>query len=88
MNKLVISALLLLFTTNIFAQKVDYSVVFVPEESGTNITRISNAGDYVCLPIVKRSSNGVSWYSNRILGVSPDGTQLAYISNRMHPKSK
>ena len=74
--------LLLLIAASSHAQRVDYSVVFVPEESGNNITRISTAGDYVCLPIVKRNSNGVSWNSNRILGISPDGTQLAYISNR------
>lgn len=74
--------ILLLTAASSHAQRVDYSVVFVPEESGNNITRISTAGDYVCLPIVKRSGSGVSWNSNRILGISPDGTQLAYISNR------
>ena len=74
--------ILLLIAICSHAQRVDFSVVFVPEESGNNITRISNAGDYVCLPIVKRNSNSVSWSSNRILGISPDGTQLAYISNR------
>lgn len=74
--------ILLLIAICSHAQRVDFSVVFVPEESGNNITRISNAGDYVCLPIVKRNSNSVSWNSNRILGISPDGTQLAYISNR------
>ena len=72
----------LLFATNASAQRVDYSVVFVPEESGNNITRISNAGDYVALPLVKRSSSGVNWTSNRILGISADGTSLAYISER------
>ena len=81
MKKLTVIVLLLL-TANTHAQKVDFSVVFVPEESGNNITRISNAGDYVCLPLVNRSTSGVKWYSNRILGISPDGTQLAYISNR------
>ena len=74
--------LLLLIAASGYAQRVDFSVVFVPEESGNNITRISSAGDYVCLPVVKRSAKGVSWNSNRILGISPDGTHLAYISNR------
>lgn len=82
MRKFTTCALLLIVLTNAFAQKVDFSVVFVPEESGNNITRISTAGDYVCLPIVKRNSSGVVWLSNRILGISPDGTQLAYLSNR------
>lgn len=74
--------LLLLLTAGAHAQKVDYSVVFVPEESGNNITRVSTAGDYVCMPLVSRSANSIKWYSNRILGISPDGTQLAYLSQR------
>lgn len=82
MKKLLSYAFFLLLVNGVSAQKVDFSVVFVPEESGNNITRISSAGDYVCLPIVKRSSAGVNWYSNRILGVSPDGTSLAYLSDR------
>lgn len=64
------------------AQRVNYSVVYVPEENGTNITRISMAGDYVCMPLVKRSSVGVKWYSVRVLGITPDGTSLAYLSER------
>ena len=82
MKKLIIYAALLLLSSSVTAQKVDFSVVFVPEESGNNITRISAAGDYVCLPVVKRSANGVSWFTNRILGISPDGTSLAYLSAR------
>ena len=69
--------ILLLIAICSHAQRVDFSVVFVPEESGNNITRISNAGDYVCLPIVKRNSNSVSWSSTRILGIPPAGQELA-----------
>ena len=75
-----IIGLLLAFPAS--SQRVDYSVVFVPEESGNNITRISSAGDYVALPLVKRNATSVSWISNRIIGISPDGTSLAYISER------
>lgn len=82
MKKIALNTLLLLFTCSTFAQKVDYSVVFVPEESGNNITRFSSSGDYVYLPVVKRKLSGIEWSSNRILGISPDGTQLAYISKR------
>ena len=82
MKRFIFYSLLLLLATVVYAQKVDYSVVFVPEESGNNITRISTAGDYVCLPLVRRRPSGIEWYSNRILGISPDGTQLAYLSNR------
>ena len=64
------------------AQKVDYSVVSVPEESGTEFTQISQPTDYVCMPEVKRSGRGVGWFSNRILDISADGTQIAYLSYR------
>lgn len=65
-----------------FAQKVDYSVVSVPEESGTEFTKISSQNDYVCMPIVQRTSRGINWFSNRILGVSVDGSSIAYLSQR------
>ena len=83
MHKLTAIMLVMLIAgSTVRAQRVDFSVVFVPEESGNNITLFSSAGDYVCLPIVRRTAGGVNWNSNRILGISPDGTQLAYISNR------
>lgn len=63
-------------------QKVDYSVVSVGEESGLDFTKITNDGDGVCLPQVKRSSRGVDWYTSRILDVSPDGQSIAYLSSR------
>ena len=64
------------------AQTVDYSVVSVPEESGTDFTQISQVTDYVCMPEVKRSSKGIGWFSNRILDISADGGQIAYLSFR------
>lgn len=64
------------------AQNVDYSVVFVPEESGLELMKITRESDYVCLPPVKRSSKGISWLTNRILAVSPDGNDIAYLSLR------
>lgn len=64
------------------AQKVDFSVVSVPEESGTEFTKISSQNDYVCMPIVQRTSRGINWLSNRILGVSVDDTSIAYLSQR------
>lgn len=70
-------------TISIQAQQVDYSVVTVPEESGTRFIRISSDADYVCMPIVKRSRNGqIDWLSNRILDTSVDGTHIAYLSAR------
>lgn len=64
------------------AQRVDYSVVNVPEESGVDFTRITTDNDNVCMPFVKRASKRINWLSNRILGVSNDGQDLAYLSAR------
>ncbi len=74
--------LLCLATANAQAQKVDYSVVYVPEESGTEFTQISLETDYVCMPEVRRNAQGINWFSNRILDISKDGSQIAYLSFR------
>lgn len=76
-------ALVMSFSTKTaHAQKVDYSVVSVPEESGTKFTQISLPTDMVCMPEVRRTANGVGWFSNRILDISKDGGQIAYLSYR------
>ena len=67
---------------NAYAQRVDYSVTSVPEESGTDFVQISQNTDYVCMPEVKRTGRGVGWFSNRILDISSDGSQIAYLSFR------
>ncbi len=64
------------------AQKVDYSVVSVPEESGIEFIQITTANDYVCMPQVKRSNRSLTWFTNRILDISKDGFNLAYLSIR------
>lgn len=64
------------------AQRVDYSVVSVPEEAGTEFMKISKESDYVCMPIVKRSSSKLDWFSNTILAVTGDGESIAYLSSR------
>ena len=45
--------LLALACESTMAQSVDYSVVSVPEESGTDFTQISQTTDYVCMPEVQ-----------------------------------
>lgn len=65
-----------------FAQNVDYSVVSVPEESGIDFMKVTTDNDYVCMPQVKRSSNSLSWFTNRILDISKDGEKIAYLSAR------
>lgn len=83
MNKnLKIILLFFLWFPSILMAQVDYSVVYVNEEAGTTFTRITSENDYVCMPEVKRSRNSCSWYSNRIIDVSKDGTQIAYLSAR------
>ena len=62
--------------------QVKYSVVQVNEEAGINLTKITNDNDYVCMPKVKKSKVGIQWLTNRILDISVDGGQLAYLSFR------
>lgn len=64
------------------AQRVDYSVVYVPEESGLDLMCVTSANDYVCMPIVQRAGSNISWLSNRILDISHTGTHIAYLSMR------
>ena len=62
---------------------MDYSVISVPEESGNQFVKITSDADCLCMPIVKRSDNDyLEWLSNRVLDVSVDGKQIAYLSSR------
>lgn len=82
-NPNILAAVIVFFSFSLAeGQKVDFSVVSVGEESGLDFTKITNDGDGVCLPQVKRNSRGVDWYTSRILDVSPDGQSIAYLSNR------
>ena len=81
--KCIIFISVLLFASNYcLAQKVDYSVVSVPEEYGIDFTMITSANDYVCMPIVNRNRNNITWLTNKIIDVSPDGQNIAYLSYR------
>ncbi len=75
-------AMLLGAVTTLSALKVDYSVTYVPEERGSEFLKITRESDYVCMPQVSRSSRGAQWMTNRILAVSPDGKNIAYLSLR------
>lgn len=77
-----LSVLLSFFILPLSAQTVDYSVVDVPMEIELEMTKITDYKDNVCLPEVIRSKGNLSWFSNRIIDLSPDGTQLAYLSYR------
>ncbi len=80
--KILFSFALSSITFSLHAQQVDYSVISVREESGIDFTKITTDNDYVCLPLVKRNSSGVNWYTNKILDVSIDGNDIAYLSSR------
>ena len=82
MKKICIALTLLTAIHTVIRAQVDYSVVSVNEESGIDFMRITTDNDYVCMPEVRRSGTSVNWLSNRILDVSVDGTQLAYLSAR------
>lgn len=83
MNRLSITlGLSLLSSLAISAQSVDYSVVSVKEESGINFTKITNDNDAVCMPAVRRRASGCEWFSNRILGISVDGNDIAFVAER------
>lgn len=61
---------------------IDYSAISVPEERGVEFVQISQANDYVLMPTVKRKKNTISWLTNRVLQVSPDGQNVAFLSMR------
>lgn len=82
MKKIITAAIALMLCISSFAQSVDYSVVYVPEESGLDFTMMTSDNDYVCMPLVSRSRAGVNWLSNKIIDISPDGGKLAFISMR------
>lgn len=64
------------------AQNVDYSVVQVPQEKGLQLVKFTSDNDYVCMPKVIRNRKGAQWYTNRIIDISPDGADIAFISDR------
>lgn len=66
----------------IYAQRVDYSVVSVPEESGVEFTRVTTDHDCVCMPKIKRTSKSLTWWSNNVIDITQDGKSIAYLSYR------
>lgn len=81
-KKILLLASAVISSMYVMAQKVDYSVVSVPEEAGIEFLQVSAVNDNVCMPIVKRNRRGVSWVTNQVIDISPDGKQLAYLSWR------
>lgn len=73
---------LVLVSLSAAGQRVDYSVVSVPSESGLNLVKVTSDNDRVAMPLVRRTHAGANWTTNTILGVSPDGSRLGYVSVR------
>ena len=82
MNRIFTLALGMFFFCASYAQNVDYTVISVNEESGREFTKITSEGDYVCMPEVRRAYDRVSWFTNRIISLSPDGKGIAFLSYR------
>lgn len=82
MKKVLLAAIICCCFVVAKAQKVDFSVVSVPQESGIDFTCLTTENDYVCMPIVRRTRTGIEWLTNRILDVSNNGKNLAYLSVR------
>ena len=70
------------FSGPVFGQAVDYSVESVLSESELNLTKITSDNDQVAMPLVRRTRTGARWTTNIVLGVSPDGSRLGFISAR------
>lgn len=82
MKRIITAAAALLLCISAFAQSVDYSVVYVPEESGLDFTMMTSDNDYVCMPLVSRTRGGINWLTNKIIDIAPDGGKLAFLSLR------
>lgn len=79
----VLTIIALAFSCNLAsALVVDYSVLSVNEEAGVDFTQMTTENDFVAMPQVNRSGRKINWLTNRIIDVSVDGRQLAYLSAR------
>ena len=65
-----------------FAQKVDYSVVSVPEEVGLELKKITSDNDMVAMPLVRRGLFGIQWVTGHVMDIAPNDSTLAFISDR------
>lgn len=94
---LVVALLAAAFVTS-YAKKKGYEEEFVVEESGLNVTKITDEDQNTVLgPYIGRrwfggnlaktalsgsKKGGLQWANHRTLAVSPDGTEIAYMTNK------
>lgn len=81
-SELNIIAAIILASPSACAIDVDYSVLSVPEEHGISLTCMTKPNDYVAMPSVQRKRGSISWLTNRVISLSPDGENLAFVSLR------
>ena len=62
------------------AQSLDYSLA-VDEEWGLELTKITSDNDYVYMPAVRKTAN-LDWMTNNVIGLTPDGKSISWISVR------
>lgn len=87
MNQYILKGLLIcvfcIVSSSVYSQQVDYSVPYVHQENGFSLVKISSDNDLVAMPIVaKNRQKNLQWQTNRVLAISPDGKDLAYLSLR------
>lgn len=61
--------------------KFDYSVMMVPEEASMYFEKITDDADCVCSRDLVRF-NARSWWAGTQIALSPDGSKIAYITDR------
>lgn len=83
MKKRIIWCMLcLLVTGSIQAQKIVLQPATTENEADLGIQQMTTDEDEVLMPAVKRSSKKLNWLTNRVIGISPDGKNLAFLSDR------
>ena len=83
MRSFTLLTLISLFSSTVlYSQKIDYSIVSVPEESAVEFMKVTSSNDYVAMPVVKRTKKSVNWSSNRIVECAKDNRYIAYLSLR------
>ncbi len=90
-NILVAIGIASLCMPSVNAKKIDYSMVSVPEEGGVKFERITEDADAVSSVFPAKTgifkfgggkASTVTWWVNPQIGLTPDGSKLAYINNK------
>ena len=72
----------LLMAGGIRAQETGNPAISTKYEADLGIQQMTTDEDGVYMPTVKRSARKLNWLTNRVMDVSPDGKQLAFLSDK------